>query len=99
MIEPLSDLQPPASLRVAALQMVSTPCVDDNLRSATHLIEEAVAQGAQLLALPEYFAIMGMTDGDKVAVREIDGRGPIQEFLAASARQHGIWLIGGSLPL
>ena len=99
MIEPLSDLQPPASLRVAALQMVSTPCVDDNLRSATHLIEEAVAQGAQLLALPEYFAIMGMTDGDKVAVREVDGRGPIQEFLAASARQHGIWLIGGSLPL
>ena len=99
MIEPLSDLQPPASLRVAALQMVSTPCVDDNLRSAAHLIEEAVAQGAQLLALPEYFAIMGMTDGDKVAVREIDGRGPIQEFLAASARQHGIWLIGGSLPL
>ncbi len=99
MIEPLSDLQPPATLRVAALQMVSTPCVDDNLRSAAHLIEEAVAQGAQLLALPEYFAIMGMTDGDKVAVREIDGRGPIQEFLAASARQHGIWLIGGSLPL
>ncbi|MCB1965689.1 MAG: carbon-nitrogen hydrolase family protein, partial [Candidatus Accumulibacter sp.] len=52
-----------------------------------------------LVALPEYFAIMGMNDGDKVRVREHDGHGPIQDFLAASAREHGIWLIGGSLPL
>jgi predicted amidohydrolase len=27
------------------------------------------------------------------------GHGPIQDFLAASAREHGVWLIGGSLPL
>ncbi|MBK7953484.1 MAG: carbon-nitrogen hydrolase family protein [Candidatus Accumulibacter sp.] len=96
----LPDLSPPvATLRVAALQMVSTPRVDDNLRSAADLIGEAVAQGAELLALPEYFAIMGMGDRDKVKVREFDGQGPIQDFLAASAREHGIWLIGGSLPL
>jgi predicted amidohydrolase len=52
-----------------------------------------------LLALPEYFAIMGMRDDDKVRLREVDGHGPIQDFLAAKAREHGIWLIGGSLPL
>ena len=87
------------TLRAAALQMVSTPRVDENLLTATGLIDEAVAQGAELLALPEYFAIMGMRDDDKVRLREVDGHGPIQDFLAAKAREHGVWLIGGSLPL
>lgn len=91
--------RPAASMRVAALQMVSSPRVDENLRTARGLIETAVAQGAELLALPEYFAIMGMTDDDKVRVREADGHGPIQDFLSSSARENGIWLIGGSLPL
>ncbi|HEX5802020.1 MAG TPA: carbon-nitrogen hydrolase family protein [Azospira sp.] len=85
--------------RVAAVQMVSTPRVDDNLATAGALIAEAVAQGAGLVALPEYFPIMGMSDGDKVAVREADGDGPIQRWLAATAERHGIWLVGGSMPL
>ncbi|WP_313953538.1 carbon-nitrogen hydrolase family protein [Accumulibacter sp.] len=97
--EPVRDAHNASTLRVAAVQMVSTPRVDENLHIAAQRIGEAVAQGAELVALPEYFAIMGMSDGDKVAVREHDGHGPIQEFLAASAREHGIWLIGGSLPL
>ena len=85
--------------RVAAVQMVSTPRVADNLATAAALIAEAAAQGASLVALPEYFPIMGMNDAEKVAVREDDGSGPIQAFLAATARQHGIWLVGGSIPL
>lgn len=89
----------PKNARIAAVQMISTPRVEDNLRTAERLIAEAVAQGAELVALPEYFAIMGMSEGDKVKVREADGHGPIQDFLAATARRHHIWLIGGSLPL
>jgi predicted amidohydrolase len=58
-----------------------------------------VAQGAELVALPEYFPIMGLNEGDKVLVREQDGSGPIQDWLAATAARHGIWLIGGSIPL
>ncbi len=85
--------------RVAAVQMVSTPRVEENLRTAAALIADAAAQGATLVALPEYFPIMGMNDGDKVRVREADGVGPIQDFLSATARQHGIWLVGGSMPL
>ena len=85
--------------RVAAVQMVSTPRVEENLQSAATLVAEAVAQGAELVVLPEYFPIMGMSDGDKVKVREADGSGPIQDFLAEIARRHGIWLVGGSLPL
>ena len=85
--------------RVAAVQMVSTPRVTENLRVAGELIAEAAAQGAGLVALPEYFPIMGLTDADKVAAREDDGAGPIQDFLAEEARRHRLWLVGGSIPL
>ena len=87
------------STRIAAVQMASGPRVEANLKEAAWLIEMAVEQGAQLVALPEYFGIMGMKDTDKVAVREDYGSGPIQEFLAATARQYGIWVVGGSVPL
>ncbi|WP_153111698.1 carbon-nitrogen hydrolase family protein [Propionivibrio limicola] len=85
--------------RVAAVQMVSTPRVAENLKVAGELIAEAAAQGAELVALPEYFPIMGLRDADKVAVREAYGSGPIQDFLAETAQKHGIWLVGGSMPL
>ena len=52
-----------------------------------------------MIALPEYFAIMGLKDTDKVAAREPEGKGPIQKFLAATARKHAIWIVGGSVPL
>ena len=98
--EALSVLtEAPRSAQVAAVQMVSTPRVDENLRVAGELVAEAAAQGAELVALPEYFPIMGMNDGDKVRVREGDGQGEIQDFLAETAARHGIWLIGGSIPL
>lgn len=87
------------NVRVAAVQMVSGPHVADNLAAAGRLVAEAVAQGAGLVALPEYFPIMGMNDGDKIRVREVDGDGPIQSWLAETATRHGIWLIGGSIPL
>ena len=85
--------------RVAAVQMLSTPRVEDNLQAAAALIAEAAGEGAQLVALPEYFPIMGMKDADKIRVREEDGCGPIQDFLSATARRHAIWLVGGSMPL
>ncbi len=88
-----------AATRIAAVQMASGPRVDANLKEAARLIDIAALQGARLVALPEYFGIMGMKDTDKVAVRETYGSGPIQEFLSATARRHGIWIVGGSVPL
>ena len=85
--------------KVAAIQMVSTPVVEQNIATATRLVGEAAAQGAQLVLLPEYWAIMGMSDSDKVARAEALGRGPIQDCMSALAREHGIWLLGGTLPL
>ncbi|ACT50493.1 MULTISPECIES: carbon-nitrogen hydrolase family protein [Methylovorus] len=89
----------PGNVRVAAIQMASGPNVSANLSEAERLIEIAVAQGAKLVALPEYFAIMGIRDTDKVAAREKEGSGPIQRFLSKIAKKHEIWLIGGSIPL
>ncbi|MDP3538649.1 MAG: carbon-nitrogen hydrolase family protein [Azonexus sp.] len=84
---------------MAALQMVSGPRVADNLASAGKLVEEAVAQGAQLVALPEYFPIIGAADADRVRAREDFGHGPIQDWLAETAQRHGLWLFAGSIPL
>jgi predicted amidohydrolase len=86
-------------VRVAAIQMASGPNVSANLAEAERLIQIAVDSGAKLVALPENFAIMGVKETDKINVREEPGKGPIQKFLGAQAKKHGIWLIGGSVPL
>ncbi|GAB3439943.1 carbon-nitrogen hydrolase family protein [Massilia solisilvae] len=84
---------------VAAVQMVSTPDVSENLATAARLLLDAAERGARLVTLPEYWPIIGMRDADKVAQAEQAGDGPIQRFMAQAAREHGIWLIGGTLPL
>jgi len=86
-------------VKIAGIQMASGPYVSANLSEAERLIEIAVNQGAKLVVLPEYFAIMGMKDTDKVSAREKEGSGPIQRFLSKTAKKHKIWLIGGSIPL
>ena len=86
-------------MKIAALQTVSTPDVARNLDTAAALIGQAAAEGAQLVALPEYFCLMGHADTDKLAHAETPGDGPIQRFLAEQAMAHGLWIIGGTLPL
>lgn len=86
-------------MKIAALQMVSTPRVEDNLARAAELVAQAAAQGAELVVLPEYFCLMGRQDRDKLAVAEPAGHGPIQALLSGLARQHRLWLVGGTLPM
>ena len=91
-------------MKIAAIQMVSSPDVAQNLTTARALLAEAAAQGAKLAALPEYFCLMGEQDTDKLAVAEAPGdmnaaTAPIQKMLADAARELGLWIIGGTLPL
>lgn len=86
-------------MKIAAVQMVSGISLDANLDSARRLIAQAADQGAQLVALPEYFCFMGRADTDKLAIAEQPGNGPIQAMLAEAAARHRVWLIGGTLPL
>lgn len=76
--------------RIAAIQMVSGPRVGDNLATAGRLIEDAVAQGAQLVVLPEYCPIIGALDADRVRACEPHGNGPIQAWLAETAQRHNV---------
>lgn len=79
--------------------MASGPNIQANLEEASRLIELAASTGARIIALPEYFAIMGMKETDKVTAREREGDGPIQHWMSTTAAKHRIWLIGGSIPL
>ncbi len=85
--------------KLAAVQLIAGPDVAANLAEAARLIAEAAARGAQLALLPEYFALIAADETAKLAIREQPGSGPIQTFLAETARRHAIWLIGGTLPL
>lgn len=97
--EPSDSLSGFTDLAVAAIQMVSGIQSDSNMKSASRLIKQAAEQGAELVLLPEYFCLMGQRDTDKLAIREVDGQGPLQQFLAEQAAMHGIWLVGGTIPL
>jgi deaminated glutathione amidase len=83
----------------AVVQLVSGSEVAGNLASAGRLIEQAAQAGARLVALPENFALLGRREQDKLTVAETDGAGPIQDFLAEAAQRHGIYLVGGTIPL
>lgn len=86
-------------IKVAGIQMASSPHVSSNLIEAERLIAIAANQGAKIVVLPEYFCIMGAKESDKVLAREKPNEGPIQRFLSRMAREHKIWLIGGTVPL
>ena len=88
-----------ATMRVAAVQTVSGGDVAANLAQAEPLIGRAAAEGARLVVLPEYFGIFGARATDKLAVREAEGTGPQQAFLSRLAKAHGIWLVGGTVPV
>ncbi len=85
--------------RAAAIQMNSGADVAENLALAGRLLGDAAADGCSLAVLPENFALMAARGRDKCAHAETPGAGPIQAFLADTARQHGLWVVGGSIPL
>ena len=86
-------------VKVAAIQMASSPNVASNLVEAKRLIKMAAEAGAKLVVLPEYFCIMGLKDTDKIRVREKLNDGPIQQFLSKTAKQYKLWIVAGTVPM
>ena len=83
----------------AVIQMTSSADLNDNLKSAYHFLKQAAQQGALLAALPENFVLMGMSEQQKLAIAETDGEGPVQDWLARTARELGMWIVAGTLPI
>jgi len=79
--------------------MASGPNVNANLLEAQRLIDQAVNAGAGLVVLPENFAQMGVKESEKLKIQEQPVDGPLQGFLAEQAKQHKIWLVGGTIPV
>ena len=86
-------------LKIASIQMVSTPTIQENLSTASRLIKAAADKGARLAVLPEYFCLMGLKDTDKVRAREKLGSGPIQDHLSKIAKDNNLYLVAGTIPL
>lgn len=85
-------------MKVAAIQMCSSPHVSENLNAAEALIAEAAKGGAKLVVLPEMFATLGSIS-EKLAAKEVFGQGVIQQFLAEQSQKHAIWIVGGTIPI
>lgn len=85
--------------KLAAIQMASGPNVHANLMEAGRLIKQSADQGADLVVLPETFAIMGEDEADTVAVAEIEGEGPIQSFIQQAAKSNNVWIVAGTIPI
>jgi len=85
--------------RIVAIQMASGPNIGANLIEVERLLSQAADSGAQLVVLPENFSIMGLSEVDKVKAGESEGSGPMQDFLSRMARQYGVWIVGGTIPL
>ena len=86
-------------MKVASIQMVSGTQLDTNLQQAYASLQQAAQAGAELAVLPEYFCLMGRDDRDKLAYAEHPGQGPIQQMLQQAARECGLWVVGGTLPM
>lgn len=86
-------------LRMAAIQMNSGQDVAANLLSARGALRTAGATGVTVSVLPENFACMGETEVDRLAITEVEGSGPLQDFLAEEAARSGMWIVGGTIPL
>ena len=87
------------TMRIAAIQMTSGDDVSANVQTAMRLVAEAATAGAMLTLLPENFGLMARSARGKVTARERDGDGPQQAFLSRAAREHRLYVIGGSVPL
>ena len=86
-------------MKIAAIQMVSAPDLATNLATAKRLIDQAAAEGAQMVSLPEFFVQIEFHETDKFQIAADFGQGLMQEMLASKARQLYLWVAGGSIPV
>jgi deaminated glutathione amidase len=91
----MSEMTTPATLRVAVAQMNSGSDKDTNLATMQGLIAEAAAQGADLVAFPEYSTFLGPDTQFSQVAESIPG--PSTRIISEAARRAGLSVLIGSL--
>ena len=86
-------------VKVAVIQMVSSPRVEENCLLAEKLLHQASKEGAQWAVLPEYWPLIGKQEQDKVSIGEDEGEGPLQNRLKEWAKKFNLTLFAGSISL
>ena len=82
-------------MRVAAVQLNSTEEKDRNLEVAERLVRAAAADGAELVALPEKWNLLG--GGEELLIGAEPLEGPSLTAARGWARELGIHLLAGSI--
>jgi predicted amidohydrolase len=82
-------------MRVAAVQINATADVERNLERAERLVRAAAGDGAELVALPEKWNLLGGASELRAGAESLDGRSLTSA--AAWARELGIFLLAGSI--
>lgn len=85
--------------KVAAVQMCSSDQLNDNLKTVTSQVRLAVSKGAQMVVLPENFALMAKHSEQLLSIAEVLGKGKVQCFLSELAKKYGCWIVAGSMPI
>ena len=86
-------------MKVAAIQMVSEISVDHNLAQAAPPARPGRRRGRRARRAARVLRFMGRNDRDKLLLAETPGLGTVQDFLSDTARELGIWIVGGTLPM
>lgn len=84
-------------MRISMIQLAAQTDLDENLKNARSWIDQAVAEdGADLVVLPEHFALRETDKERRRSLAEPIPGGKILDMLKEAASANNIWLHGGS---
>lgn len=84
--------------RIALVQQSARADWPSNRAFLEEALSRAADGGARIALMPENLALMGRCESDKLALAEVAGTGPVQDFLRESARRLKLWLVAGTIP-
>jgi deaminated glutathione amidase len=82
-------------MRAAAVQLNSTDDKERNLEAAERLVRDAARDGAELVALPEKWNLLGPGEALRAGAEDLDG--PTLSAVRSWARELGVHLVAGSI--
>ena len=82
-------------MRAAAVQLNSTDDKERNLEAAERLVRDAAGDGAELIALPEKWNLLGPGEALRAGAEDLDG--PTISAVRSWARELGVHVVAGSI--